>query len=57
MAYYCGSCGSKLKSVQFKKGEKPTGTKKYITYKVFNVNTLRCYKCPNECKLNFVKQD
>jgi hypothetical protein len=54
MAYYCGTCGSKLKSVQLKGGI-PRGKKMvWISYKVFHVTTHRTYKCPNECELRKV---
>jgi hypothetical protein len=54
MAYYCGTCGSKLKSVQLK-GDTSAGTK-WISYKVFHVTTHRTYKCPNGCELKTVTE-
>jgi hypothetical protein len=46
----CGTCGSFLKSVKLKK----TGTKKIVSYKVFFVEIVRAYKCPNGCELKTV---
>ena len=52
MAYFC-ECGSKLKSVRVKD---KTGTKKWLSYKVLHVQTVRYYKCPNGCELKNVSQ-
>ena len=58
MSYYCGNCGSKLVSQRVKNGsDLDTGTKKWVSYKVLVVKTIRRYKCPNGCELKTVKQD
>jgi hypothetical protein len=54
MAYYCGTCGSKLRSERIKGGDSKTGTTRWISYKVLFAKTLRAYKCPNGCELKKV---
>ena len=53
MAYYCGECGTQLKSQKIKK---VTGTTKIISHKVLIVQTTRRYICPNGCVMNRIKQ-
>jgi hypothetical protein len=52
MAYYCGTCGSKLKSQRVKSNQDyKNGTESWISYKVLIVKTIRRYICPNGCVL------
>jgi len=55
MAYFC-QCGEQLKNVRLKGGSRPTGTSKYISFKVLMVESRRAYKCPNGCELKSVSQ-
>ena len=55
MSYYCGTCGSKLKSQRVKGDQEyKNGTTQWISYKVFIVKTVRRYICPNGCVLDSV---
>ena len=52
MAYYC-QCGKRLKAIGV---QGITATTKRMSNKILHVESIRYYKCPNDCKLESISE-